>query len=170
MTCANHPNRETFVRCGKCDKPICPDCMLIGPAGTRCRDCAAIRSSPLFQVSVDRLAIGIAVGLAVGLAGGYLLAAATAFGFFLLWIGLFYGGAVGESILRAIYRKRGTKVEVAAGLCTLAGALGGLAIYFASKGMSISFDLFMNFLTNHVFYAFAIGVAVFSAVSRTRFF
>ncbi len=163
-------NVDTFVRCGKCDKPICPDCMLIGPAGTRCRDCAAIRSSPLFQVSVDRLAIGVAVGLVVGHIGGYLLAAASGFGFFILWLGLFYGGAVGESVLRAVYRKRGPKIEVAAGLCVLVGSLGGLAIYFVTQGFKMGFDPILAYLTAHPFYAFSVGVAVFSAVSRTRFF
>jgi uncharacterized membrane protein YeaQ/YmgE (transglycosylase-associated protein family) len=106
----------------------------------------------------------------VGIVGGYLLAAATGFGFFLLWLGLFYGGAVGESVLRTVYRKRGPKVEVAAGICALIGALVGLAIYFTTQGFPLRFDPIIAFLSVHPFYAFSIGVAVFSAVSRTRFF
>src|SRR3989442_6851471 len=110
MQCANHPKLETYVRCGKCDKPICPDCMLVVPAGGRCKDCAALRQSPLYKVPVDRLAIGTAGGLLVGILGGYLLAVAAGIGFFVLWLGLLVGYAVGESVLRITQRKRGIKV------------------------------------------------------------
>src|SRR5438876_10010069 len=114
MQCAIHPKVETFLRCGKCDKPICPDCMVVGPAGTRCRDCAALGMSPLFQVEVNRLGIGIMVGMAAGVIGGFVLASAHGFGFLTLWLGFFFGGFVGEAVLRAVYRKRGPKVEITA--------------------------------------------------------
>lgn len=37
--CYRHPNRETYVSCGKCGKPLCPDCVNHGPVGVRCADC-----------------------------------------------------------------------------------------------------------------------------------
>ena len=37
--CYRHHDRETFVSCGKCGKPLCPDCVHHGPVGVRCVDC-----------------------------------------------------------------------------------------------------------------------------------
>ncbi len=39
--CARHPQIETGLRCGRCDTPICPRCMIHGAVGIRCPDCAA---------------------------------------------------------------------------------------------------------------------------------
>ncbi len=41
--CDRHKKVVTRVRCGRCEKPICPRCTVYGPAGTRCRDCARNR-------------------------------------------------------------------------------------------------------------------------------
>ncbi len=41
--CDRHKKVVTRVRCGRCEKPICPRCTVFGPAGTRCRDCARNR-------------------------------------------------------------------------------------------------------------------------------
>src|ERR687892_1532267 len=38
--CYRHPNRETNVKCSRCGRPICPDCMYDSPVGMRCPECA----------------------------------------------------------------------------------------------------------------------------------
>ena len=37
--CYNHPSKETYVRCTRCDRPICPDCMNEASVGHQCPDC-----------------------------------------------------------------------------------------------------------------------------------
>lgn len=41
LYCARHPQTETGLRCGRCDTPICPRCMVHASIGIRCPDCAA---------------------------------------------------------------------------------------------------------------------------------
>jgi hypothetical protein len=41
--CAKHKSVVTRLRCGRCEAPICPKCIVYTPAGTRCRDCSRNR-------------------------------------------------------------------------------------------------------------------------------
>ncbi len=40
-TCYRHPERETYVRCTRCDRPICPECMREAAVGHHCPECVA---------------------------------------------------------------------------------------------------------------------------------
>ncbi|MFJ5260686.1 rhomboid family intramembrane serine protease [Streptomyces sp. NPDC088387] len=37
--CYRHPGRETGVRCTRCDRPICPECMVSASVGFQCPEC-----------------------------------------------------------------------------------------------------------------------------------
>src|SRR6478672_1827075 len=65
--CATDPSVETFLRCGRCEKPICPRCMIQTPVGARCRQCAQLRKLPMFELRpLDYLkAIGAALGASI---------------------------------------------------------------------------------------------------------
>src|SRR4051812_50218242 len=38
-TCYRHPDRPTYMRCNRCERPICPDCMRSAAVGHQCVDC-----------------------------------------------------------------------------------------------------------------------------------
>jgi hypothetical protein len=38
-TCYRHPKVESHVRCTRCERYICPDCMREAPVGHQCVEC-----------------------------------------------------------------------------------------------------------------------------------
>ena len=38
-TCYRHAGRETYIRCQRCERPICPDCMQQAAVGFHCPEC-----------------------------------------------------------------------------------------------------------------------------------
>jgi hypothetical protein len=162
--CKAH-NHETLLRCGKCEQPICPDCTVMGPVGARCHECASLYSSHLFQIDSGKLMTALGIGLLVALAGGYLVAlASSAGGFLQFWMAVAMGAAVGETVRRLSGRKRGYKMEIAAGLCAALGVAGGLALWLALHRVPL---LLMP--SPLFFHLLSMAVAVFCAVSRIRY-
>jgi membrane associated rhomboid family serine protease len=37
--CYRHSGRETWISCSRCNRPICPDCMISAAVGFQCPDC-----------------------------------------------------------------------------------------------------------------------------------
>src|SRR5205809_3343408 len=92
MQCARHPQVETFVRCGKCDQPICPDCMVSGPVGVRCRECARQNLDAIMRGSPRQYLLGALGAVATALLLGCMPYA-------LPWLGIIYGYVVAEATL-----------------------------------------------------------------------
>ncbi len=101
--CYRHPDRETYVRCGRCDRPICTRCAMQGPVGFRCRQCGRPARDPLTSFTPRQVAAGSAIALAGGVATGL----ASAIGFLGLCIGLLAGGFAADRARRATGYKQG---------------------------------------------------------------
>ena len=56
--CYRHPNRETLIRCTRCDRPICPDCMRPASVGFHCPDDVALAAK---TVRAPRTSVGAAL-------------------------------------------------------------------------------------------------------------
>lgn len=37
--CPRHPGRESYVRCQRCERPVCPECQRAAAVGVQCVDC-----------------------------------------------------------------------------------------------------------------------------------
>jgi len=110
LYCANHPDRETTLRCNRCEKPICPSCAVRTPVGYRCKECIRGQQA-VFETArpLDFLVAGVISAVGTGIAIG-LLSMIGFWGFFLAPV---VGGGLAEAIRRAIRRRRSRRMPLA---------------------------------------------------------
>ena len=58
QTCYRHPDRETGVRCQRCERPVCTACMVPAPVGVQCVECVRRLRPPVPAVRRLRQASG----------------------------------------------------------------------------------------------------------------
>ncbi|MBN1367329.1 MAG: hypothetical protein JW967_05340 [Dehalococcoidales bacterium] len=139
MKCAVHPDVETNLRCGKCDKPICPKCMVQTPVGARCRECAKLYKLPTYRMSIQYYLRAIGTGLGMAAVTGViwgLLGNIIPFIFLNLLIGAAVGYVIAEVIHLAVNRKRGIPLAVIAGIAV---GLSYLVAIIVPWGLYFSF-------------------------------
>ena len=171
LYCYRHPKSETYVRCGRCDQPICPKCAVQGPVGFRCRQCGLAKSATLASFSPQQLVLGTGVAFGGGAILGYL---GGQLGFYSIFIAFLAGGFIAEAMVRMTGLKRG---PVMAGML-YGGMLAGFALgagvqaaTFAgamSADVDIPFQLWLQSMLPYVL--IGAGAAVAGAYSRVRFF
>ncbi len=128
LTCANHPDRETLLRCNKCGKPICISCAVRTPVGYRCNECVREQQNIYFNAlgrdNIVALAVGFVLTLIVAPIVGFLLGSIGFFGFFIAFIiGSGAGTLVARIIRSAVGNRRGRKLPHMA----IAGIILGVA-------------------------------------------
>jgi membrane associated rhomboid family serine protease len=45
--CPRHPDRESYVRCQRCERPVCPECQRTAPVGVQCVDCVKAQAKTI---------------------------------------------------------------------------------------------------------------------------
>lgn len=120
-TCPRHPKVETNLRCASCGTLICPKCLVQTPVGMKCRACGT-QKGKVFTLSPLNVFCGSAAGLVLGIVAGL---GVDFLGWFTIFVAVAYGSFAGEMIIRAAGRKRGSRMEVLAGVALAVGAIGG---------------------------------------------
>ena len=122
VSCPRDPSVETALRCGRCDTPICPRCLVQSPVGARCKGCARILKSPIYTLTTRQLlrASGASIigGVVMGLIWGFVLLPFTV-GFLSIFIGAFLGLVFTKLLDFATGNRRGNVVFA----CAVAGLL-----------------------------------------------
>lgn len=116
LVCANHPQRETGLRCNRCGKPICSSCAVRTPVGYRCPECVRSQQK-LFDTAFRRDYI-VAV-LIAAISAGIGLGILRFFGIFGLLLAPLLGAGVAELVRWAVSRRRSRRLPLIA--CVGAG-------------------------------------------------
>jgi hypothetical protein len=153
MQCSRHPQVETFVRCGKCEAPICPECMVSGPVGVRCRDCSRQNLDAIMKGSPREYLLGTLCAFGSALLLGWMSHVLV------FWLGSVYGYLVGEATLRGGGRKRGLAMQ----------AIAGVAAAVGSALWALDFGRVPVAALLHPFSLVGLGLGIFFAVMHVRF-
>jgi hypothetical protein len=172
--CATDPSVETYLRCGRCEKPICPRCLIQTPVGSRCRDCAQLRRPPMFDIKPLGYVRAVGAGLGAGIGGALLLTLvqgmvpfAGLFGFMLM---AGFGYVVGEAVSVAARRKQGNPLGVIAAVSVFVGLIvvrAGL-LMLAGAPTLLAFSAGAASLAAPLWNALGVLLAAGLAYSRAR--
>lgn len=126
LYCYNHPNRETLLRCNRCNRPICTECAVLTETGYRCKECVRGQQKVFSTAQWYDIPVGMALAFVFALIGGYLIRFA---GFFTIFIAPIVGVVIAEAVRWATRRRRSPRLFR---LVTLSAAVGGLVqpLYF----------------------------------------
>lgn len=114
--CVNHPNEITFVRCGRCEAPICVRCMVDTPVGKKCRACARNRSH-LTESTPQEVALAFIAATAVAIPAGWVMQTIR----IMPLSAVIYGWLIAEVALRVGKRRRSVAMQVATGVAAFVG-------------------------------------------------
>lgn len=136
VVCANHPGRETSLRCNRCDKPICVSCAVQTPVGYRCTECVrgqqeVFETASNLQIGIAAVIAGVGAAIAIGILGFL--------GFFGLILAPVAGGGIAELVRLSVRGGRSRNLPIAAAV----GAGVGVLVYGLIR--VAPFGLFMIF-------------------------
>ncbi len=154
--CARHPERDTGLRCNRCERYMCVECAVRTPVGYTCRECVREQEDKFYAGSLTDYALVAAVGLAGGaltilltmLVGGFLIVA--------LLLAPALGGALAQAALQLTGRRRGRHSGLVCAGCVLAGGLlGSLAI---SGGLGLFSLLYLALSASAAYTRFRVSI------------
>lgn len=124
MHCVYHPDRETYLRCNRCEQPICNKCAVQTPTGYRCKNCVRGQQKVFDNAQGKDYILAVVISLILSLLGSLLT---PILGFFTIFVGPVVGGVTAEAVRWAIRRRRGQNLFKAA---AVAAAIGSLPLIF----------------------------------------
>jgi hypothetical protein len=182
--CEVHPERETGLRCNRCERYMCPECAVQTAVGYRCRECARQQDDRFFNATQTDPLIILAICAGMGLLGGAIVVALGGLGLFAaIILGFPAGAAMGEAALRSIQYRKGRNNAQAGAVGVGIGGFIGAAMYAATtypdeyrevyeyyqirnvpvpREIAAYYPAFSDYVFNHVF---TISVLAFVAIA-----
>jgi len=102
LFCYVHPNRETLLRCNKCERPICTQCAVLTPTGYRCKECIRSQQKTFETAQNSDLVIAPILAVFIAMTGSFF---SRYLGFFTIFLGPFVGLVI-VAVSRLVTQKR----------------------------------------------------------------
>jgi hypothetical protein len=120
MYCYNHPQRETVLRCNRCERPMCTSCAVLTPTGYRCKECVRGQQKVFETARWWDYPLAVLVAGALGVVGSLI---SNMLGFFILFLAPVAGMIIAEAVRLVTRRRRGRWLPLAAAGAALVGSL-----------------------------------------------
>lgn len=119
MYCYNHPQRETLLRCNRCERPICQSCAVLTPTGYRCKEC--VRGQQKIFDTARWWDYPLTV-ITAGVLSFFGMLISGMFGFWAVFIGPLAGMIIAEAVRFVVHKRRSKPLPyMAAGTVLLGG-------------------------------------------------
>lgn len=129
--CANHPQRETALRCNRCDKPICSECAVLTPTGYRCKECIRGQQKTFDTAQQVDYAAAILIAGIFAFIGAYFTGL---IGFLTIFLAPFLGGVTAEVIRRAVRKRRSRLLFQLSTAAAVTGSAAAILFGFFGAG------------------------------------
>lgn len=146
--CAVHPERDTELRCNRCDRYMCIECAVRTPVGYTCKECVRGQEDKFFEgTTIDYIVVAL-VAIMGGAGGGFVMGLVG--GFF--WLSFIIAPTIGASIaqlaLSVTGRRRGRQTGY---ICAGGVFIGGLVAGLLFTGLGITTLLYLALATSSAF-------------------
>jgi len=103
LFCYMHPDRETLLRCNKCERPICTQCAVLTPTGYRCKECICFQQKIFETAQNSDLVAAPILAMIIALIGSFF---SRYLGFFTIFLAPFIGLIIVEVDRRVTQKRR----------------------------------------------------------------
>ncbi len=154
--CAVHPERDTELRCNRCDRYMCVDCARRTSVGYTCRECVRGHENRFYQGTLLDYALVAAVS-AVG--GGLTVFLTALVGGFLI-LGFILAPAIGGTAAQVALQLTGRRRGRQSGYVSVGALLiGGLAAgYLLTGGIGLFTLLYLALACSAAFARFKMSI------------
>ncbi|PKN84464.1 MAG: hypothetical protein CVU46_14045 [Chloroflexi bacterium HGW-Chloroflexi-8] len=118
--CYKHPDRETYLRCNRCEKLICSECAVKTPTGYRCKECVRGQQKIFDTAKTQDFVFGVLTAAILGYLGGLV---SGFIGFFVIFIAPAIGVGIAEAVRKIIQKRRSLLLFRVVTGAAVAGAL-----------------------------------------------
>jgi MFS family permease len=127
--CAKHPQREASLRCIRCNRLMCTDCIVRTSVGYVCKECSRRQEDKFFSAGMQDYVLQAGACFIVMFVFSALLSQVGFASSFLAFIlGPIAGGLAGEAAMRVTGRRRGRYTDI---IGTAGAGIGGLLGHIA---------------------------------------
>jgi hypothetical protein len=132
LFCANHPGVETYLRCKRCNKPICSKCAILTPTGYICPECESLQQKSFDTALPVDYILAILITLVLSGIGSLI---AQSLGFFTILLAPAAGVIIAEIVRAVIRRRRARLLFQTVAASAVLGSLPMLLIAMLRQGL-----------------------------------
>lgn len=133
LYCYKHPQRETYLRCNNCNRPICTSCAVLTPTGYRCKECVRGQQKKFDTTRWWDYPLTVLVAGGLAYLGYFLIQFVSFLGYFSLILAPVIGIGIAESVRFVVRRRRSRALPWVA----TAGTVIGLLVFILPRFLSM---------------------------------